>query len=113
MEKASKAKAPKAIRIINPANPLEEGMAFFLEGNYICLRRYFVNEYGTCVSEEVAAFSLRGVIDLIWRGENPYAWLRSQANFFDASCELSMDTYLYQRIEEDAKVYARFIEADT
>ena len=99
MGKSSK-KKPQKVGVIVPTEQVT-GLVYSMEADLICLRRYYVNEYGADVSEEVNLFSLDALIELIWKGKNPFIWFREEAEFIDSTCDVNVEEDLCNLVNEE------------
>lgn len=103
MGKSSKQK-PQKVKVIDPTNKAS-GLVFSMEAYLICLRHFFVNEYGVDVSEEIATFSIHELIELIWRGESPFSWFKNEAEFINPNCQVSIEKDLFDFVNHEIDKY--------
>lgn len=101
MAMATRTKTPK-FRILQTTEQEITGLVYAKVAEWIILRDY---KDRSIVSEEVTTIRFDDLINLIWRGENPYDWLKSQAEFINPDCELNVEEDLFARIEEEISVY--------
>lgn len=105
MGKSAKDK-PQTVGVVTPTMQAT-GLVYSIEADLICLRRYYVNEYGTDVSEEVSTFSLDDLIELIWKGKSPFSWFKSQAEIIDSDCDVSLEEYLFNLVDNEISEYEK------